>query len=123
MDPDYPPCMSEVDLTPSRVVARRFRLARQAMNMTQSEMAAKSGMPQTTISAWERAIGFRSLDAAARTLARAGYPDASILCGDDPRGDAPPDEVELLKLYRSLPEGDRSLVLQMIKLQAAHRAI
>lgn len=122
MDPEYPPCMAEVDLTPSRVIARRIRAARKSRGLTQDQVEEKTGVPQTTLSQWENGVGFLTLDTAAKVLAKIGA-DPTLLIGDDPpAGDAEAAERELLRVFRSLSEKDRPLVLEMIKLQAAHRA-
>ena len=119
---DYLDPVSTDGLLPSRIFARRIRLARNAAHLRQEDWAALCGLSQSAISAWERGIGFSTLDTIAKCMVKAGM-DPAILTGPDPaEGAQAVEEAALLAAYRLLTADERVFIRQMVELRAPRRS-
>jgi transcriptional regulator with XRE-family HTH domain len=97
-------------------IGARIRQMREALGLTQSELAQRAGVTAAAVSQWEnrqtKGLKGSSLIRAAEAL---GVEVKDLMEDAPPRFGLPADEESLLQLYRSLPAGHQVLAHRLLK--------
>jgi len=107
-------------IAPSEIFPERLRAARKLRNMEQAELAAKAGLPATSISHFEAGARKPSFDNL-RRLAQALTVTADYLLGqvDEPETSAAADP--LYRDMQKLTEEDRTLAKDFLAMLASRK--
>ena len=99
---------------PSTTVGDRIRLARQAIGLTQSQLAQAVGVSRSAVAQWETERAGQVRANLTRVAAALGIGVAALLdpqAGEEVVADNA-TELALLRLYRACNETDRGLILR-----------
>lgn len=102
-------------------VGQRIRAARVAAGMTQEMLATAVGVSRSAVAQWETDRAGQVGANLARIAAALGVSTGHLLSGEVPEGGAAAEsgpELALLRLYRSLSEGDRAYLLRLALLMS-----
>ena len=100
-----------------RKVGQRVAKARRNRGWTQEQLAEAIGIEPVTLSRWEtgdRALSLSTLAAVAARL-EVSLGDLLDVGRPVPEPDHAPDEAELLRLYRNLPNSKRDIILRLAR--------
>lgn len=105
--------------------AKRLRRTRQALQLTQAELAERALAHQKSVQRWERGGDIPTALTVIRLADALGVSARYLLCMVDMPGkwvNPAQDERKLIEIYRGLPEGARRVLLDSARdlLQAQH---
>jgi transcriptional regulator with XRE-family HTH domain len=107
---------------PHAGIGQRIKAARIAAGMTQEMLAAAVGVSRSAVAQWETARAGQVGTNLARVAAALGVSTGHLLSGELEReGSSTAEsgpEMALLRLYRSLSEGDRAYLLRLALLMS-----
>lgn len=105
----YFPSMSTI----SRNLGANLRAIRTRLGLTQVEASKRTGVPQNTLSAWERGAVFRQLDDIEQAIVALGADPAELL------HPATPELDEVAALFGRADATTRDIVLGILRMRTA----
>ncbi len=93
-------------------VGARIRAFRQALGLTQDQLAASCGVSRSAVAQWETDRAGQLRDNITRIADALATTVEYLLQGERPQSDVTGDELALLRLYRACDAEDRSFLLR-----------
>jgi transcriptional regulator with XRE-family HTH domain len=93
------------------IIGQRIRAARKRTGTTQMVLAAASGVPQSTLSGWERGAHSAQLDGMEALMRAMGLDPVELVSTEA----ASPEEAELIELYKRCDATTQQVVMAVLK--------
>ncbi len=97
----------------ARTLGTNLRSIRARLGLTQVQASERTGVPQNTLSAWERGAVFRQLDDIERAIVALGADPMELL-----RPPSGPENEELAALFADADPTTREIVLGVLRMRA-----